>query len=47
MAKHDAENSKKKAEMDTEKDIRIQFNEDPRTVPRSRWSEWVEAAEMP
>ena len=29
MAKHDAENSKKKAEMDTEKDIRIQFNEDP------------------
>src|ERR1700760_3316098 len=29
MAKHDGENSKKKAEMDTEKDIRIQFNEDP------------------
>ncbi len=29
MAKHDAEKSKKKAEMDTEKDIRIQFNEDP------------------
>jgi cell division protein FtsZ len=29
MAKHDADNSKKKAEMDTEKDIRIQFNEDP------------------
>ena len=29
MAKYDAENSKEKAEMDTEKDIRIQFNEDP------------------
>lgn len=29
LAKHDVENSKKKAEMDTEKDIRIQFNEDP------------------
>ena len=28
MAKHDADNSKKKAEMDTEKDIRIQFNDD-------------------
>src|ERR1700756_1703089 len=29
LAKYDAENSKKKAEMDTDKDIRIQFNEDP------------------